>query len=1061
MKSRWIFALLIGCLCLTVSAPRPAKAVEPAREFLQALREAGYYDMALEYLDRIEGNTLVPPSFRETVDFEKGLTLIEASRHQRDTQLRVKQLDQAKQMLENFVKTRATHPLVISANSQLGNLVVERARMKVEQAKTKDNAAEEKALLDEAKTMYTDAEKLFGDLKEQIKVKLEQFPKVIPPGPGAEQMKALRDQLRADYLQARLLEAAVMEEKADTMPEGSMEYKEQVAKAAEKYKEIYEAYRTRLAGLYARLYQGRSHYKMGDEKNALSFFTDLLEQPDQPEAFRLLKKKTLLWAVEIWLDEDAPKYIEAIKRLEPLVDSLNPVEKTDIEWLKLQLALVKAYKYRMEALADEKPLPPEYRESLNKGKNLVRFLMRTPSDFQPEAQQLAAAFEVRPIDLSREEPQTFEEAMEAGREALALMSSAPKRVEQLTQQLAATQDADLKKQLQTELDEAKQQVQQSPDSARKLFHLALDLADDQTPIDDINLAQYYLTYLYYARGDMWDAATIGEFVSRRYPESAGARQCAKIALACWLKLYGDVVKAGEDSDFETQQTIGICEHMLNRWPKEPEAADAANTLIALVLKDGRVDEAVTYINSIPEDAPYRGTAELKTGQALWAKYLEGMRSAHKLEDETEKQAAIAKLEPYKKQAENILAAGVERMKSSGAMDETLATALLSLAQIYVDTNQTEKAIALCESPDIGVLTMVRAKNAATQTAAYTAEAYTVGLRAYVSSLATSSDPDKTIEKARGVMGELKAAIGGGADGEARLVGIYMSLANKLKEQIANADESTKQALSKGVNTFLRQVGSETSELNVLNFVAESFFKLGEELKERGLADESKSYYEEAIKTYERILAKGDDDPSWLPEKIRNQVQFRIATAKRALGDFKETLAMYRAILEANNLMLNVQVEAARTYQEWADELSDPKAKMTLYARAMQGSYKDERPKIGDKKNRNVNRNTVWGWGRLAKETQRYEDFRHIFHEARYNLALCRFRYALQKSDKSERIKYLEMAKRDIEMTYSLYPELGGEDLFKKNDALVKEIQKELGEDPIGLAAFKAQKDAAE
>jgi tetratricopeptide (TPR) repeat protein len=1060
MKSRWIFVLLIGCLSLTAFAPRPATAVEPAREFLQALREAGYYDMALEYLDRIEGNTLVPPSFRETVDYEKGLTLIESSRLQRDTQLRVKQLDQAKQMLENFIETRKTHPLVISANSQLGSLVVERARMKVEQAKTKDNTAEEKALLDEARAMYTDAEKLFADLKEQVKVKLEQFPKVIAPGPGAEQMKALRDQLRADYLQARLLEAAVMEEKADTMPEGSAEYKEQVAKAAEKYKEIYEAYRMRLAGQYARLYQGRSHYKMGDKKNALSFFTDVLDQPNDPD-FRLLKKKTLLWAVEIWLDKDAPKYIEAIKRLEPLVDSLNPIEKTDIEWLKLQLALVKAYKYRMEALADKKPLPPEYRESLNKGKNLVRFLMRTPSDFQPEAQQLAAAFEVRPIDLSKEEPQTFEEAMEAGREALALMSSAPKRVEQLTQQLADTQDADLKKQLQAELDEAKQQVQESPDSARKLFHMALDLADDQTPIDDINLAQYYLTYLYWARGDIWDAAAIGEFVSRRYPQSAGARQCAKIALACWLKMYGEVEQAGEDSDFETRQTIGICKHILDRWPREPEAVDAANTLIALVLKSGRVDEAVTYINSIPEDAPYRGTAELKTGQALWAKYLEGMRSAHKLEDESERQAAIAELEPYKKQAENILAAGVERMKSSGAVDQTLATALLSLAQIYVDTNQTEKAIALCESPDIGVLTMVRAKNPATQTAGYTAEAYTVGLRAYVSSLATSSDPDKTIEKARGVMGELKAAIGGGADGEARLVGIYMSLANKLKEQIANADESTKQTLSKGVNTFLRQVGSETSELNVLNFVAESFFKLGEELKERGLADEAKSYYEEAIKTYEKILAKGDDDPSWLPDPIRNQVQFRIATAKRSLGDFKDTLAMYRAILEANNLMLNVQVEAARTYQEWADVLSDPKAKMTLYVRAMQGSYKDERPKIGDKKNPNVNRNTVWGWGRLARETQRYEKFRNVFHEARYNLALCRFHYALQQSDKSERIKYLEMAKRDIEMTYSLYPELGGEEFFKKSDALVKEIQKELGENPIGLAAFKSQKDAAE
>ncbi|MEQ8787474.1 MAG: hypothetical protein RIC55_14315 [Pirellulaceae bacterium] len=1063
MKFRWTLALLIGCLSLAVCPTRRATAVEPAREFLQALREAGYYDMALEYLDSIEGNTLVPPSFREVVDFEKGLTLIEASRQQRDTQLREKQLDEAKVMLERFVAARQTHPLVISANSQLGNLVVERARMKVEQAKSSNDSAKEKALLAEAQPMYTSAEKLFGDLKEQIKVKLEAIPKVIDPkGPGAATMIALRDQLRADYLQARLLEAAVMEEKADTMVEGSQPYKDQVKKAADLYKEIYEAYRTRLAGLYARLYQGRCHYKMEDYKNALGYFTDLLEQPDQPEAFRLLKKKTLLWAVEIWLDENEPKYIEAIKRLEPLVETLNQAEQTDIEWLKLQLALAKAYKYGIEALADVKPPQPEVKLWENKGKNLVRFLMRTPSDFQPQAQQLAAAFEVRPIDLSNNEPQTFEEAMEAGRESLGLMSSAPKQVETLTQQLAATQDAEKKKELQTQLDEAKQQAQESPESARKLFHLALDLAEEQTPIEDINLAQYFLTYLYYARGDMWDAAMLGDFVSERYPESAGARQCAKIALACYLKMYGDLENAKQDSTFETQQTIAVCERILLRWPNEPEANDAANTLIALLLKDGRVDDAVTYIQNVPEDAAYRGAAELKTGQALWAKYLEGMRAARELEDGPEKQAAIAKLEPYKKQAEKILADGIERMKATGAVDDTLATSLLSLAQIYVDTNQAEKAIEMCEAPKIGVLTLVRAKHASTQASGYATEAYTVALRAYVSSLATSSDSDKTIEQARGVMTELKAAIGGGADGEARLVGIYMNLAGRLKEQIANADPTSKQALSKGFETFLRQLGSESSELNVLNMVAESFFSLGEALDTRGgagasraLPADAKKYYEEAIKMYEKILAKGDADSSWLPDNIRNQVQFRIATAKRALGDFQEALAMYKAILEANNLMLNVQVEAARTYQEWADQRSDAAGKSTLYVRAMQGNYQDTRPMVGGKKNPNVNKNTVWGWGRLAKETQRYPQFRDMFHEGRYNLALCRLRYALQKSEKADRIKYTEMAKGDIDMTYNLYPDLGGEVWTKKYDALVKEIQKELGESPIGLAAFKS------
>jgi tetratricopeptide (TPR) repeat protein len=1041
----WLLRSWLG-LIAAVAILGTAAAEEPAREFLEKLRERGYYDIAVEYLDNIQNNPLVPPSFREVVLYEKGLTLVESSRRQRDMAVREKQLDQAQQMFKQFIETRQTNPLVTAANSQLGNLVVERARMKVEEAKATSDMAKKQALLDAAKPMYEQATKLFTDLQEQVKVKLEAIPKVLPLG---DPRIPIRDQLRADYLQAQLLKAAVTEESADTVAEGSPEYTKRIQEAAALYKKIFEDYRTRLAGLYARLYQGRCHWKIKDNKNALSFFTDLLEQPDQPEEFRLLKKKTLIYAVEILLDENEPKYVEAIKRLETLVDSLNQFEKVDIEWLKLQMALVKAYKYKMEDIG---PGSPDYTISLNRGRNLVRFLMRTPSDFQAEAQQLAPFFEVRVIDVGSEGPQTFQEAMEAGKEQLALMQSAPASVQKLTDDLKGVTDPARKEELQKQLDEAQQQAQTSPDKAMEFFRLALELADLETPVADINLAQYYITYLHYIRGELWRAAVVGDFVARKYPNSAGARQCAKIAMAAYLTMY----RNEQDPTFETEQSIAICEHILKQWPDQPEAVDAANTLIALLLKDDKVEDAVRYIEeTIPEDASYRGIAELKTGQAIWNGYINGMNAARQIEDEAERDAAKAKLEPNKIQAEKILANGVARMRETGNVDQTFADALLSLVQVYVDVGKPELAIKECEDPKVGVLTLIRAKHPTTAKEGYAVAAYTAALRGYVSTLATSSEPDKSIAKAKQIMAELKTAMGGGADGEQRLVQTYLGMAKELKDQIQNADDAARKPLTEGFETFLRQVGAESSELNVLNMVSESFYSLAEGLDTNPpgspIPAEAKLYYEEAAKSFQTILDKGEADKSWLPDKMRSQVRFRLATARRKLGNYKDAITAYKEILEENAMMLNVQVEAAHAYREWADSIKE--GKMLLYERSMRGNYPDTRPKIDGKENKSFNQNVIWGWGKIAQITQRYPEFRDTFHEARFNLALSRMRYALQRDKKDDVTKYLKMAKSDIEMTHRLYPELGGDEWRRKYDNLLKEIQRALGEPPLGLAEF--------
>ena len=72
--------------------------------------------------------------------------------------------------------------------------------------------------------------------------------------------------------------------------------------------------------------------------------------------------------------------------------------------------------------------------------------------------------------------------------------------------------------------------------------------------------------------------------------------------------------------------------------------------------------------------------------------------------------------------------------------------------------------------------------------------------------------------------------------------------------------------------------------------------------------------------------------------------------------------------------------------------------------------------------------------------QSREEYRAIFHEARYNIALCRTRLAQAKTG-AERAELLKQAELDITRTYQLYPKMGGPEWFEKYDALLKAIRK--------------------
>jgi tetratricopeptide (TPR) repeat protein len=636
-----------------------------------------------------------------------------------------------------------------------------------------------------------------------------------------------------------------------------------------------------------------------------------------------------------------------------------------------------------------------------------------------------------------------------------VMKLVPPRIKQET-------DQKIREELEAQVNEAKDTLANAKGRALNYFRKALQKAGPDTTADDLNTVRYFLCYLEYEAGNYFNALTYGQFLAYRYPSSPGAKQGALIAMASCQKLYAEDKEANHD--FESQNILKIAQYIVDKWPDQKEAEEALNTLIPFLIKAGRLDDAEKYVQQIPETSSYRGMAELKTGQALWANYLVGMKEIRELEGDLAKweqdgfpegrtaasvQADLAKLkaplDTLKKRAQQTLVDGVKRMQAAGDVNPIIASAVLSLAQIYVDTNQAGQAVALLEDPKIGALTLVNKKDESVAREGFAEEVYKTALRAYISSLAGSKNADETVGKAKQIMAALKERLGTTPEGAQKLVMNYVSVAKDLKTQLDIApDDATRGNLAKGFEAFLKQVGDQANEFNVLNWVAETFKSMGDAFgrdKANRPKREALDYYNQAIAMYDKILKAADKDKNFLPNpKVLPAVQQSLAMSYRDVGKFKDAADQFRAILAANPGLIGVQMEAAYNYQAWAGYDS----KSTKYYKSAILGWQD--PKTG--------KAVIWGWKPMSDKIAGDQRFQDQYYEARYNLAVCRFKYgqSLEKND-PEREKVLNAAKLDVVLLAQLYPELGGDKWRSKFDTLLRQIQRESGDKaPKGLAA---------
>ena len=1055
-SGRLVLLVMLVCGGFSTVLVGQAGAEEPYVQFLNSLRENRYFDMAEEYLSRLAEDPQISADFKQRLPYERAVTLIQGSTTIANHEARGKQLDRAEAFIKEFVAENAQHPLKIKANSQLGNLLQLRASSNVTRANTPSQRSRKAELLAAGRKHYLESHKVFMISKEAIKKQLEGMKGALDPKTQQKEI-AVRNEFRKDYLQLQLLGALILEETADTVEPGTEEYKKYLNDAAKQFDEIYTKYRSLNAGVYSRVYQGRCYKKLGQLKEALGYLNEILQQPDNP-AFREVKTTALVLAMECWLHESQKKYAQAVAQGDEWVGDMRPNETNHPDWLQLRLLLAEGHLFYAAKLKGENPRDKQVRRSEIQARKLARDVARFSGDYKEQAQALLAKMPGgdNTAETPEDDPETFAEAKDAAKEAIDGWSTAKLVLQVVPGRLQEETNVEVKQELQKQLAKAETKVASSLPRAVELYRLALGFVDDETPVGDIQTVYYYMAFCNYQMKEFYDAAMLGEFLARRYPESTGAKSGAKIALSAYHNLL--LLKAPADRDFENSRLASVAQYMVDSWPESPETIDARVKLIPELLKAGNVQLAITYIKALPEKHQSRADMELRVGREIWRQYRVQAKRFRTLQEES---PGVDELNTMKQQmtdtrelAAEYLQQGLSRVGKSTKPSAALALSVLALSQYHVEVNEPEKAVSQMEAPGMGVLAIAQDPkgkdlfgNNEAMFSRFSQDSHMLGLRAYIGVLPDSKNPEQTIEKAKKVMKSLEQRVS-----KETLVSIYYSLARNLESQLALSEtDAEKKTLAQGFETFLDEVGNASNEFNVKNWVAETLYGLGKgfDTDSKKLTAEAKQYYDKSIKSYEAIVSRGKADPKFLnPDPAQSQrialsLQLRLAKAKRQLRDYQGALDLLHEILVSKSTMLDVQIEAARTYQLWGDDTQLASSKREQqYLNAIAGGFPNTKTK----------RNTVWGWSQLGKVTGRYlPKFQSQFHEARYNMAVCRYKYALRKKAKSaDRKKYMGYAKAELMNTYKLYPKMGGKLWQPRYNSLLMRIQKELGEKATGL-----------
>jgi hypothetical protein len=1051
--------------------PRPSAHESTTTRLLESLEERQMPDVVLWVLERVDKDPRTSDGFKKEIPYRRAAAYVATSRFEADATRRAELFDKADREIAAFLQGTSEGDLAIQAYLQKGNLLIERGREKVELAKRPgqdakarraeavgffdaairalekadrkpgveitDVANAEDAVLKELRRVDDQLEALRGGGEDADEAKApakdggKPATKPKPRKPvSARQLTELedrQDELRAQLLKTRLLIAGAYYEKSRGYEPKSKEWEAALSRSAALYKELYEKYRTRGAGLFARYYEGRNYVALGKRKEAIAALADIrgLEGEGIVPG---LRAKAINSSLECWLEDK--QYDPFDDRLKKLALAPLSSDRIDADWLGM--------KYRAALLLQRKAeaLPPAEKAKrmplLRDAKKLAMEVAKVGKDFAAESRSLLAQLG-KEVSDDLEATATFEAGMDAARATLAVMRDDQAKLE------AAKAAKDAKA-----IEAASQAVAADRGKAIGSLRRALSLAGPEDR-DQANEARYLLTYLLYEDQRLHEAAAVGQFLLDRYPQAKGSQQAGRIAMAAWQLLQKQPVAGWADE--AKVRCVEVAESMMKKWPDRPEAVDAAVIAVAAAAESRDPARIMEIVARVPAGAPRRSDVLLRAGPALWREVQEKSRLDEAARPDAKTLAA------WRAQAVNAIDDGLKAVPANSAPKAVDVAAALSRAQMALEDGDVKRVAELLEHPVYGPWKVLNGGDPAFGQGPLATATATASLRYFIES--------QQGEKATLAMNKLEQLAGqAGGDASGRLTAMYQSMGRDLQTQLesiasgpqANTPEAQARAAAilAGFEKFLEGVAKD-KKVSSQTWAATTYLTLGSGVGTGGAVPPKKAegYLDRAAEIFQALLAQGGGDLA----KFEPSIRLKMASIYAARGKWDEAQQQMDWILadKKRQNTLDFQLQAAEMWQSAGDKTADKAKQAEAFGHAING-YR-----------RKTQGGEAWGWdwavisNRLeptafAGSDEKALEARRKFFQARLNAVKCRMSRAeaLGPAGPQE----LQKAYDYVAITYKMHPELGGPDTRKQFDKLLKEIEKRLNRPARGIDGLK-------
>lgn len=1005
-------AVLVG-LTIALFVNGPAGADEPFAKFLEGLRQRQFHDTALDYLDELTKRSDLPLEIVQTLSLERGITYRSQATASRVAEDREQALAQAELALKAFTKRHKDHPRAPFANSELGQLLFERARSLLWDSEAPSNASRKGELQQQARTLIDQAKGIYQTAHDQYKKQYDTYPKFIDK---VEDPEAFQERLSAEvkYLRAWFSLTRCTYERGQTFDKGSKERKETLVAAANEFEAIHSARRTNPIGLQSRLMMGKCFQEQDDIGRALGIYQEILSHTAKESFVQLLRSIALQYRLICLNDEQKKDYQLVLQEADVWLKDKDNRRRlhTEVGLGILWEKAIAGEKMGLDRTVEVAEKTSYQRQALADAKNVGRF----PGPYREAAVTMSRRLNAELGDKDAE-PKDFDTAFER---ASGLLTQRETLKGNLT---AAKTGAEKQK--------ARQAMERQMNEIGRLLELALSLRDEDTDKKAAAQARYLLSYAYYSQRKSFDAIVLARYCMSkdRLNNPDAALSATEIAIAAAIQSFND---AGEDQSFELNLLQEICNLIISQYPQSSKGNEARFRL-GQVYRDLNepLKAAETYL-SVPQDYSQYASSRIQAGQSYWLSWVKTMALKERSE---EAEADPTTLDTWKAEATKQLQAGIrlsrEKLGKDAQPTSEIIAAEVSLATILnMDGKYAETIKNLNAGKEMSVMNSLNVPDGKARpakgikSAAFAGQAYRLLLRAYVGT--------QNIDAALKAMAQLQSV--GGQD----LTTVYTQLGRELQEELerltAAGDTERLAQVRTSFEQFLGKVNEtrDKKDYNSLLWIGETYFGLGQGVKEDKAA--AAGYYEKASNAYADILSGNLADAKSVPA-----IQLRQVRCKRAQGQYEEALQIAELILAVNPMSIDVQFEAAYALSDWgADPDVGQPEKLLKSIEGMENA---------------AGKKDIWGWQRLTtrlgarQSTPEWDTLKERFLEARYEFIRSRLRYGNLGGPGAD--QQLKSAQSETTMFALVSPDLD-DAWFAKFDTLYRDIQAARGEEPKPL-----------